>query len=578
MNKRQTERGKNALREVLRKSRILLISVVIFSFFVNVLVLTAPMYMSQVYDRVLNSRSLATLVALTLLMTFLFIIMGCLDYVRSRVLIRIGARFQDELDEAVFGAEINTLRRTGGLGKNHDSINDVNTVLQLFSSPVMTAIFDVPATPIFLIIAFIFHPWLGVLVLTGGTILIAITVLNQKISQNLTEVSHSDAFLTDKFSARMRSENQMIGALGMTDNARTRWVQLRRSLRQSSLRVSDLQGRFMVLSKTFRQFLQSAMLGLGAYLSLQGEVSGGTMMAGSLLLGRALAPIDMAIGQWALLQKGVMAWRSLAEQLSEGDMTATKTTLPDPEAFVQAQNIIVIPPGKNLATLMNVSFELKPGTAMGIIGSSGAGKSTLAHIMTGANPPTRGTVRLGGPSLEHYSTEARSRYIGYLPQRVQLFDGSITENIARLSPSPDDAKVVEAAKVAGAHELILSFDDGYDTMISATNSQLSGGQIQRICLARALYGNPMLLILDEPNSNLDHEGTNALNLAIAAVKKRGGVVIITAHRPTIIQKCDKLLVLDGGHVSDFGDRDDVLKKTVKNSQQINNLHSGAKRT
>lgn len=310
------------------------------------------------------------------------------------------------------------------------------------------------------------------------------------------------------------------------------------------------------------------MLGMGAYLVLRNELTPGAMIAGSILLGRALAPVEMALNQWPLVQRGTTGWSNLAELLGVVAPEGPRTQLPKPKARLVAKNLTVVPPGEKQASLKSISFNVEPGQAVGVIGPSGAGKSSLARALTGVWRPAGGSIRLDGAALEHYGSETLGRHVGYLPQRVSLFDGTIAQNISRLAGAPDDQKVVAAAKMAAAHEMILELPDGYDTMISSGQVRLSGGQMQRIGLARALYDDPVILVLDEPNSNLDNIGSQALNQAIRSMKAAGRSVLIMAHRPAAIQECDTLLVLDGGMRMAFGAKDEVLKGMVANHQEI----------
>lgn len=569
MTPAQKDQGESELRAVRRESRGLFWAAGLFSVFVNLLMLTGPLYMLQVYDRVLGSRSEATLIALTVLMGFLFLMMGVLDYARGRVLARIGARFQARLDRRVFSA---VLRRdsvaTGSGRRTTNNLRDLEAVQRLLSSPVFTAVFDMPWTPIFLAGIMIFHPWLGYLALGGGAILIFITILNQVLTVGPVKNANTATMRADHLAEQLRSEAEMVRALGMSDSAFERWRQARSAALDDTILSSDRSGQFSAMSKTFRMFLQSAMLGLGAYLVLEGELSPGAMIAGSILLGRALAPVDMAIGQWQLVQRARSGWQGLVELLGEVPPDAARTRLPRPRGHLTAENLTVVPPGQSQASLRMVSFEVKPGQALGVIGSSGAGKSTLARAITGVWRPAGGKIRLDGASLDQFDPAVLGQHIGYLPQRVQLFDGTIAENIAGLSMQPDDAAVVAAAKKAAAHDLIVQLPDGYDTRVSGGGGMLSGGQMQRIGLARAMYGDPVVLVLDEPNSNLDNEGSQALNIAVRDMKAAGGAVLIMAHRPSAITECEMLLVLDHGSVRAFGPRDEVLERTVQNAKAI----------
>lgn len=560
-------KGREELRAARKESRSLYWFVAIFSFFVNLLMLTGPLYMLQVYDRVLGSRSEATLIALSLLVAFLYGMMGLLDFARGRVMGRVGARFQARLDRRVFEA---VMRRSAIASdeKSATGLRDLEAVQRLMTSPVLMSLFDIPWTPVFLIGIMIFHPWLGYLALVGGAILIVIALLNQLSTREPVSKANMATFKSENMAEQIRNEAEMIRSLGMTGAAFHRWQTARTESLRSALKSADLAGGFNTSTKTFRLFLQSAMLGLGAYLVLQGELTPGAMIAGSILLGRALAPIESAIGQWPMVQRSLKGWDSLSELLGEVPPEPERTPLPKPKAKLEAQAVTVIPPGEQQAALRAVNFVIQPGQAVGVIGPSGAGKSTLARAITGVWRPAGGKMRLDGASLDNYAPDILGQHIGYLPQRVQLFDGTIAENIARLLPDADPQKIVEAAQRAAAHDMILKLPDGYDTRFSAAGGRLSGGQIQRIGLARALYGDPVILVLDEPNSNLDNEGSMALNLAIRQMKQEQKSVLIMAHRPAAIQECDTLLVLDGGVRTAFGPKDGVLKNMVQNHEAI----------
>ena len=574
MQKSELEKGREELLSARRESRPLYWFVAVFSFFTNLLMLTGPIYMLQVYDRVLGSRSEATLLALTLLVAFLYGTMGLLDFTRGRIMARVGARFQDSLDRRVFEAALKKSSPQAPQNVAATAQRDLESVQRLMTSPALMSVFDIPWTPVFLAGIALFHPWLGILALSGGTVLILITVLNQIMTRRPLMKSSVASFRSDTISDQLRSEAEMVQSLGMRGAAFQRWQVARAESLQETINTSDLSGTFSSTTKTLRLFLQSAMLGLGAYLVLQNELTPGAMIAGSILMGRALAPIELAIGQWAVVQRGMKGWNNLIELLSEVPAAPPRTPLPKPKAKLEMQGVTVIPPGQQQATLRNVAFAVQPGQAVGVIGPSGAGKTTLARAITGVWRPAGGKIRLDGASLDQYEPDVLGQHIGYLPQRVQLFDGTIAENIARLSPNPDSEQIVRAAQKAAAHEMILKFPDGYDTRVSANGGLLSGGQLQRIGLARALYGEPVLLVLDEPNSNLDNDGSEALNQAIRAMKADGKSVIIMAHRPAAIKECDTLLMLDNGAPLAFGPKDDVLKSMVKNHQAIQKTQNG----
>jgi len=559
--------GREELVSARQQSRSLYWIVGIFSFFANMLMLTGPLYMLQVYDRVLGSRSEATLVALSLLVAFLYGVMGILDYSRGRIMARVGARFQAALDQRVFDAMI----RRSAVAPDpvaQTGLSDLESVQRLIASPVLMSVFDLPWTPIFLAGIMLFHPWLGFLAMAGGAVLILITLFNQLFSRGPVMQANIASHRAGLMSEEIRTEAEMIQSMGMRGAAFQRWKGARDTSLVQSVGASDVSGTFSAMTKTLRLFLQSAMLGLGAYLVLQGEVTAGAMIAASILLGRALAPIEMIIGQWPLVQRASKGWNSLGDLLEKTQPEAGRTELPKPRAKLDVQSLTVVPPGDTRAQLRTITFRVEPGQAVGVIGPSGSGKSTLARALTGVWRPAGGTVRLDGAALDQYSADVLGQHIGYLPQRVQLFDGTIAQNIARLSPQPDGDKVVAAAKMAAAHDMIVELPDGYDTRVTAGGGRLSGGQMQRIALARAMYDDPVIVILDEPNSNLDNEGSMALNQAIRLLKEHGKSVLIMAHRPAAIQECDTLLVLDHGSRAAFGPKDKVLREMVSNHEQL----------
>jgi ATP-binding cassette subfamily C protein len=568
MSQSEFARGYAELKAARADHRALLWAVGVFSVLVNLLMLTGPLYMLQVYDRVLGSRSEATLVALSVLVAFLFLAMGILDHARSRVMARIGAAIQDKLDRRVFAAAMKrlTLVPTDQVGLAAQ--RDLEAVQRLWASPVLMSIFDIPFTPLFIAAIFVFHPLLGWLAVAGGVFLIAITVLNQRMTLVPINRTNGLTLQAERMSDLIKTEAEAVQALGMTGAAFERWYKARSAALAEGLQAGDVGGRFGSISKTFRLFLQSAMLGVGAWLVLENQLSPGAMIAGSILMGRALQPIEQAVGQWAVVARAQEGTERLAELLTRVPPEPQRTALPRPRAILDVQALSVVPPGESQAVLRGVTFQLGEGQALGVIGPSGAGKSTLARALIGVWRPAAGKVRLDGAALDQYDPDVLGSYIGYLPQRVTLFEGSIAENIARLQPNADSAKIVEAAQKAAAHDMILRLPEGYDTRVSTLGGRLSGGQIQRIGLARALYDNPVLLVLDEPNSNLDNDGTVALNIAIRSLKAAGGSVLIMAHRPAAIQECDLLLVLEDGMRRAFGPRDQVLKEMVKNHSEI----------
>ncbi|WP_114964891.1 type I secretion system permease/ATPase [Alkalilacustris brevis] len=568
MKRAENTAGRRELRETRNQHRALFLGVLLFSIFVNLLMLTGPIFMLQVYDRVLSSRSEATLAALMMLVVFLYLAMGFLDYARGRVTARIGARFQDRLDRRVFSAALsrNAARPNDPLALAAQ--RDLEAIQRLLSSPTLLAFFDLPWTPIFIFAIFIFHPWLGWLAVAGGGLLVIAALLHQRLTREPMAQANAASARAERLAEQIKDEADLVRGLGMRGHGFARWQAARRRALGDTIALSDRSGGFTAFSKAFRLFLQSAMLGLGAYLVLQNQLTPGAMIAGSILLGRALAPVDQSISQWGVMQRAQEGWARLGELLTAEPPQRHPTPLPRPRALLEAQGLTVVPPGERQASLRMLSFRLEPGQALGVIGSSGAGKSTLARALIGVWPAASGKVRLDGAALDQYDPDVLGALIGYLPQQVTLFDGTIAENIARLSPRPDPEAVVRAAKRAGAHDLIVTLPQGYDTPVSQHGSKLSGGQTQRIGLARAMYGDPVILVLDEPNANLDNTGSAALNAAIRETKAAGNSVLIMAHRPAAIQECDMLLVLEGGMRKAFGPRDEVLRETVRNHTDI----------
>lgn len=569
----QIEKGTAEIHQsMLGKNRIIY-GAVLFSIFFNILMLTSPLYMLQVYDRVLGSKSEATLVALSLLVLFLFIIMGIFDYTRSRTLAFYGVLFNLNIGKRVFDASLTRASLIAEDKIAKSAQRDIHSIQQFWSSPIASALIDLPWTPVFLIALFIFHPILGWFAVGGGMILVSVALANQRYSKKAALAASSTQAEIERISDRARSNASMLNALGMRIGTLSRWENVNEHSIENTIKGLGLSSLFTALSKTLRLFLQSAILGVGAWLALHGEISPGAMIAGSILMGRALQPIEQVIGQLALLARARESYQNLAILLSQHPAESKKTTLPRPQALLEVEELAVI--GSSTPTrrsqkpiLQGVSFKLEPGKALGVIGPSGAGKTTLGRVIVSAIQPAAGKVLLNGAKLDQYDSNELGKYIGYLPQRVTLFDGSIAQNIARLSPNASDKKIIAAAMAADAHEMILQLPNGYDTPVFAISDQLSGGQMQRIALARALYEEPVILVLDEPNSNLDGEGSAALNTAIKRFKSEGRAVIVIAHRPAAIHECDQLLMLSDGRVRAYGPRDEVLKRMTQNHTEI----------
>ena len=541
--------GAAEIRGALTENHRLFVSIGVFSAFVNLLMLTGPLFMLQVYDRVLASRSEATLAALVAIVAFLFLAMGLLDHARARVLARAGARFQARMDSRVLGAILTRAGRSpAACSAPVTGLQDLEAMQRFASGPAPFAFFDAPWTPVFLFALFTFHWMLGVLAVGSGVLLLALALLNQARTSRLQAEAGETSARAAHFVEQVRAGGETVRGLGMVSAALSRARALRNRALAKTVAASDRGGAFAVISRTLRLFLQSMMLGLGAWLAIRAEVTPGIVIAASILLGRALAPIDQAVGQWPVLQRALRARRSLADLLSATPEEPVRTPLPVPEARLEAENIVVMAPGAEVAAVRGVSLRLEPGSAVGIAGPSASGKSTLAKALAGVWPPLAGKVTLGGAALDQYGEEALAQHIGWLPQEVVLFEGSVAENIARLEPEPDAGAVIDAARRAGAHEMILSLPGGYDSQVAAEGAALSGGQRQRIALARAFYGEPAVVVLDEPDAHLDRAGVQALQRAVRGLKGRGGCAVIVAHSPYAFAQCEVVHLMEGGRI------------------------------
>ena len=548
--------GAREIRAALAESRRLFLAVGLFSAFVNLLMLTGPVFMLQVYDRVLRSRSEATLVALVGIVAFLFLMLGLLDHFRARVLARAGARFQARMDPRVLGA---ILTRAGASPQARSApatgLADLEAMQRFASGPGPFAFFDAPWTPVFLFALFLFHWMLGLLAVFSGVLLLALALMNQARTARLQAEAGEASARAFQLTEQVRAGGETVRGLGMRSAALARLAAIRNRALDATIAASDRGGAFAATTRTLRLFLQSMMLGLGAWLAIQGAVTAGVMIAASILLGRALAPIDQAVFQWPVLQRALQGRRSLAQLLSGTPEEPVRTPLPVPnpaalrqsgQSLMAAETLYVGAPGAARPAVRGASFQLHPGSAVGIAGPSASGKSTLARALAGVWPPLSGKVTLAGAALDQYGEATLARHLGWLPQEVVLFGGTVAENIARLDPDPDPEAVVTAAQHAGAHEMILSLPGGYDFEVAAGGAALSGGQRQRIALARAFYGDPAVVVLDEPDAHLDAEGAEALNRAVTELKARGGAAAIIAHRPGAFMQCDAVLTMVDG--------------------------------
>lgn len=559
-------------QEAIAAARKVFVTIMLFSCVINILMLTGPLFMLQVYDRVLTSRSISTLTALFILVIALYLFMGVLDLVRSRVLTRVGHRLDAALGRDAFLSAIAApAART--TGPKSDPVRDVDQLRNFLSSNGVTALFDMPWLPIYIGIVFLVHPSLGLLATAGALVLFVIALFTDRAARPLLRSSGSLAVERNGIVAAGARNSEAIVGMGMQSAMGGVWDRVNDQFLAANARAADTVGLSSVASKVFRLFLQSAVLALGAYLAVMEVISPGAMIAASIIMARGLQPVESAVQNWRQMLAAQQAFRRLKESASR-PLPPTLLDLPAPTRAVQVENLTVVPPGSVTPTLIDVRFSARAGAAVGIIGPSGSGKSTLARALVGVWPAARGAVLLDGAPLIQWSEDARSRHIGYLPQDVELFNGTIAENIARFKPDATDESIVAAAQTAGCHELILSFKDGYTTMIGDGGRALSAGQRQRIALARALYGDPFLIVLDEPNSNLDGYGDSALNRAISLAKSRGAVVIVVAHRPSALSATDTLVLFENGRLIDHGPRDDVLQKVMRR-EKVSNVRPAA---
>lgn len=544
--------------EALNSARDAFIGVGLFSVFVNLLMLTGPLYMLQVYDRVLQSNSIPTLVAITVIMVVLYIFMGIFDFLRSRVLVRVADKFEGLMSDRAFSSWLRSSSKGGKTARNMP-LNDVSTMKQFLSGNGPATFMDIPWAPLFIIVIFALHWTLGVLALIGAVVMFAAAwINNQRMHKPLIE-SLKMRRQEQAFAIQAQRNAEAIEAMGMTGNIRRRWKSFNDQGGIDARTSADRQGGASAFTKSFRMFLQSAILGAGGALAVKGIITPGAMIAGSIILGRALAPIQQIIGQWRGFGSARDAYNRLNEFYIENPEFDVPTQLPAPEGVILVEGVTAAPPGGTVAVVAGLNFVVKPGQGLGVVGPSASGKSTLAKLLTGIWTPQRGSIRLDGATFDQWDRETIGRYIGYLPQTVELFDGTIAENIARFDPDATDAAVVEAAKWAGVHDMILRLSDGYDTRVGLGATVLSGGQMQRVALARALYGDPVLIIMDEPNANLDPEGDAALTRAITIARKRLKTVIVMAHRPSAIAALDLILSIRDGKQEAFGPKEAVIK-------------------
>ncbi|MBO0127727.1 type I secretion system permease/ATPase [Agrobacterium sp. OT33] len=539
------------------------IGIGLMSALVNILYLTGSLFMMEVYDRVLPSRSLPTLVALFAIVAVLYAFQGLFDALRGRLLVRLSDRLDQALSSRIYDAVIGLQLRLPVSGRQAQPLRDLDTIRSFLSGSGPIALFDLPWLPFYIAICFAFHFWLGVTALAGAFILTVITLMTELVSRHPVEAAAGHSAKRNRLAETSRRNADIISVMGMASPLRARWQADNRAYVREQRSASDIASGFGVASKVLRMLLQSGILAVGAWLVINEQATPGIIIAGSILSARALAPVDLAIANWKGFIAARQSRRRLEKTLALLPDGAARMDLPAPHALLSVERVGAIPPEAAEPVLQEIAFTLAAGSALGVIGASGSGKSSLARLLVGLWRPLKGSIRLDGATLDQWPAEALARHIGYMPQSVELLDGTIAENIASFDPQARSEEIIAAARAARIHDLVVSLPDGYFTEVGETGRQLSAGQKQRIALARALYGDPFLVVLDEPNSNLDSEGEDALTAAILGIRERGGVAVIIAHRPSALLAVDKVLMLADGRQQAFGPKEEVLAKVLR---------------
>ena len=560
--------SRSELAAALRTCRTVLIGVGVFSGVINLLMLTGAMFMLQVYDRVLPSGSLPTLIGLSVLALILFAMQGLLDLIRNRIMVRIGTYLDETLRGRVFDAFMRIQLVSRDRGDGVEPVRDLERIRAFLSGAGPTALFDLPWIPVYMIVIFAFHTALGVTALAGAIVLVGLTFAAEFLTRAPLQTASKVGLTRANFAEACRRNAEVIAAMGMARRIEAKWDQINRSYLAGQQHVSDISGGFGAFSKVLRMVLQSAVLAVGAYLVINQQASAGIIIAAAILVGRALAPVDLAITQSKAFVAARQSWRRLNALLALLPPRNDPMLLPAPKSGIAFEGVYVAAPGTTKLILQNVSFEIAAGQGLGIVGPSGSGKSTLVRALVGVWQPLSGRIGLDGAELKQWPDHELGGHIGYLPQDIELFSGTVAENIARFDPCADVEAIIAAARVAGAHDLIVTLQDGYETQIGEQGHVLSAGQRQRIALARALYRDPFLVVLDEPNSNLDGEGDLALTDAILSVRKRGGIVVIVAHRPGALSAVDHILALHAGRPQAFGEKEAVFATLFPKLQSV----------
>ncbi|MFS4438003.1 type I secretion system permease/ATPase [Paracoccaceae bacterium GXU_MW_L88] len=558
----------SSVKKIIGLYRGAFMAIFVISAVVNVLMLTGPIFMLQVYDRVLASNSVPTLMVLAGIAIFLYLLSGVLDILRLRALNRIAMRVYARLSGPAFMANLRMPIMAGRSASGINPYRDVEAIRRFLGSPGPAAICDLPFMPLYFLIIFLFHPWLGIMAVIGGVVISCLVVINELMSRNPTKQLSESSGMQSALMSTTRRNAEVITAMGMGASLSARYSGAVEQHYERQQKMSDHSNMFSSVIKMMRLMLQSGMLGLGAYLVIHQQITAGVMIAASIIMARALAPIEQAVSHWPSFVASRQATARLDETLRKSGDAAETAGLPVPQAMLRVDGLATAAPGEQALLLQDVAFELKAGEGLGIVGPSGSGKSSLARALVGVWPTLAGSVRLDGATLDQWSDLERGKFIGYLPQDVELFEGTVAENICRFALQPDIEQVLKAANLAGIHHMIAALPEGYQTQIGDSGKLLSAGQRQRLGLARALYGDPFLLVLDEPNSNLDTMGERALTDALNAVRERGGIVIVIAHRPSALAAVNKTLMIQNGTQVAFGDRDEVLRKVVPANQGV----------
>jgi len=554
---------RSELGDALRACRNAFLGVGGMSCMINLLYLTGSLFMLEVYDRVLPSRSVPTLVGLAILAGGLYAAQGVLDLIRGRILGRVGTALDETLNARVFDTIVRLPLMVGSRNEGLQPLRDLDNVRSFLSGMGPGAFFDLPWLPFYLAICFAFHVMIGLTALVGAIILVTLTIITEYLSRAPAREAMGLAARRNDLAATSRRNAEVLVAMGMTGRLTRRWSEANEKYLAGNQRASDVSGGLGAIAKVLRMTLQSAVLAVGAYLVIHQEATAGIIIAGSILSARALAPVDLAIAHWRGFVAARQSWHRLNRLLESLPARSAQTLLQNPSSRLSVEAVTMVPPGDQRIIVQDVTFALSAGNGLGIIGPSGSGKSSLVRALVGVWMPARGKVRLDGAALDQWAPDVLGRHIGYLPQDVELFAGSVAQNICRYDPEAKADSIIAAAKEAGVHEMIIKMREGYDTQIGEQGTALSAGQAQRVALARALYGNPFLIVLDEPNSNLDTEGDEALTRAVRGARERGAIVVVVAHRPIGIEGVDQLLVLKDGRMQAFGPKEQVLGQVLQ---------------